>query len=163
MFVIKTIARDMGRDVYVGPTVSGIVTLKLEKISPEEALKRVLATQPLKLDYRFVGSNTLVVAAPEKLAETESNLLSPGAPPPAQEQIHTTRADLAAGANPLAMPPGAGILRRPSPAKVNGDFNTESYDRTSETGFREVSKEPLSTFSIDVDTASLQQRAPLPQ
>ena len=32
--------------------------------------------------------------------------------------------------------------------------NTESYDRIDETGFVDVSQRPLSTFSIDVDTAS---------
>lgn len=32
--------------------------------------------------------------------------------------------------------------------------NTESYDATSEQGFLSVSRQPLSTFSIDVDTAS---------
>jgi Ca-activated chloride channel family protein len=33
-------------------------------------------------------------------------------------------------------------------------FNTEQYDQVTENGFRRVDKEPLSTFSIDVDTAS---------
>lgn len=34
------------------------------------------------------------------------------------------------------------------------DFNTESYARVNENDFKEVLKNPLSTFSIDVDTAS---------
>ena len=34
------------------------------------------------------------------------------------------------------------------------DFNTESYDRIVDSRFLEVSENPLSTFSIDVDTAS---------
>ena len=34
------------------------------------------------------------------------------------------------------------------------DFNTEAYDRIDENRFHRVSDEPLSTFSIDVDTAS---------
>jgi Ca-activated chloride channel family protein len=33
-------------------------------------------------------------------------------------------------------------------------FNTESYDRIDDNPFKLVSKDPLSTFSIDVDTAS---------
>jgi Ca-activated chloride channel homolog len=33
-------------------------------------------------------------------------------------------------------------------------FNTEEYDKIDEIGFREASHDPLSTFSIDVDTAS---------
>ena len=34
------------------------------------------------------------------------------------------------------------------------DFNTEAYDRIEDNRFLEVSQNPLSTFSIDVDTAS---------
>ncbi len=48
----------------------------------------------------------------------------------------------------VRMPP---IQRQPvSPT----EFNTESYDRVNENAFLEVIKNPLSTFSIDVDTAS---------
>jgi Ca-activated chloride channel homolog len=35
-----------------------------------------------------------------------------------------------------------------------GEFNTESYDRIDDNPFRRASQDPLSTFSIDVDTAS---------
>jgi Ca-activated chloride channel family protein len=34
------------------------------------------------------------------------------------------------------------------------DFNTEAYDRIDDNPFRRVTQDPLSTFSIDVDTAS---------
>ncbi len=34
------------------------------------------------------------------------------------------------------------------------NFNTEEYGRIIENGFKETTREPLSTFSIDVDTAS---------
>lgn len=40
------------------------------------------------------------------------------------------------------------------PAGAERDFNTESYDHIDENGFVAVQNEPLSTFSIDVDTAS---------
>jgi Ca-activated chloride channel family protein len=59
---------------------------------------------------------------------------------------------------PAAVPP-----RAMAPAKMMGylpqqlvypPFNTEAYDRIDETGFRDPRKHPLSTFSIDVDTAS---------
>ncbi|MEO7276182.1 MAG: von Willebrand factor type A domain-containing protein [Vicinamibacterales bacterium] len=33
-------------------------------------------------------------------------------------------------------------------------FNTESYDRIDENGYRRVAEHPLSTFSVDVDSAS---------
>ncbi|MCK5215208.1 MAG: von Willebrand factor type A domain-containing protein [Candidatus Omnitrophica bacterium] len=40
------------------------------------------------------------------------------------------------------------------PRRREGDFNTEAYDRIYENGFKVVLDNPLSTFSIDVDTAS---------
>lgn len=39
-------------------------------------------------------------------------------------------------------------------AQVAPTANTERYDRVAETGFRRASEQPLSTFSVDVDTAS---------
>ena len=42
----------------------------------------------------------------------------------------------------------AGLYRRPP------RHNTEAYDRIDESGYRRVADHPLSTFSIDVDTAS---------
>jgi Ca-activated chloride channel family protein len=38
--------------------------------------------------------------------------------------------------------------------RYNQDFNTEGYDRIVENSFAKATEEPLSTFSIDVDTAS---------
>ena len=43
----------------------------------------------------------------------------------------------------------ADFLGRPA-----SEFNTEAYDHIDENPFRRVSSDPLSTFSIDVDTAS---------
>jgi len=42
----------------------------------------------------------------------------------------------------------------PMPQYRHREFNTESYARISENGFRSARAEPLSTFSIDVDRAS---------
>jgi Ca-activated chloride channel family protein len=42
----------------------------------------------------------------------------------------------------------------PFPASYHHQFNTEEYDRIYEIGFRDALTTPLSTFSIDVDTAS---------
>ena len=39
-------------------------------------------------------------------------------------------------------------------AKARGGFNTEAYDRVRDNPFVAVATNPLSTFSIDVDTAS---------
>ena len=40
------------------------------------------------------------------------------------------------------------------PGRYNPNFHTEAYDHLDENPFRRVSVDPLSTFSIDVDTAS---------
>ncbi len=40
------------------------------------------------------------------------------------------------------------------PGRFNPDFNTESYDKVEDNPFLAVQNNPLSTFSIDVDTAS---------
>ena len=62
--------------------------------------------------------------------------------------------DMAAPA-PAPAPPSQGgrdymtFLPRPVP-----NFNTEADDRIDDNSFRRVTDEPLSTFSIDVDTAS---------
>lgn len=52
-------------------------------------------------------------------------------------------------------PPSSTPSYRPSLQPVSPqDFNTEEYDRIQENPFLEVLKNPQSTFSIDVDTAS---------
>jgi Ca-activated chloride channel family protein len=48
-------------------------------------------------------------------------------------------------------------MEAPAMMPVEGrrpDFNTEEYDRIRENEFKDVAQNPLSTFSIDVDTAS---------
>ena len=40
------------------------------------------------------------------------------------------------------------------PSPMPPPFNTEAYDKIDENRFRRVTDDPLSTFSIDVDTAS---------
>ena len=42
----------------------------------------------------------------------------------------------------------------PSIRRADGRFNTETYDKIVENEFKRVSEHPLSTFSIDVDTAA---------
>ncbi|MBX7148761.1 VWA domain-containing protein [bacterium] len=41
-----------------------------------------------------------------------------------------------------------------TPPRFNPNFNTETYDKITDNGFLAPSAHPLSTFSIDVDTAS---------
>ncbi|HET6883637.1 MAG TPA: VWA domain-containing protein, partial [Pirellulales bacterium] len=69
---------------------------------------------------------------------------------------------------PATTAPAGRALNSPAPAALSemapsadeaaveqtGAFNTESYDRIDENPFVKVVQQPLSTFSIDVDTAS---------
>jgi Ca-activated chloride channel family protein len=58
-----------------------------------------------------------------------------------------------AGIVGLAAGAAAGISPY-DPRRYAGPFNTEAYDNIDENPFRRVATDPLSTFSIDVDTAS---------
>lgn len=53
-------------------------------------------------------------------------------------------------------PISGNVIKEPTipPIQQDQEFNTEEYDRIYENPFLEVLKNPLSTFSIDVDTAS---------
>jgi Ca-activated chloride channel family protein len=109
-----------------------------------------------------------VAAAPtaETLDFRESDLLA-AAPADRVDKGQVTAAPSASSAAPMAMSrrdavaiagtvtgwrmeravgSGTGIRQR--------QFNTEAYDSISENGYHAVGDEPLSTFSIDVDTAS---------
>jgi Ca-activated chloride channel family protein len=59
------------------------------------------------------------------------------------------------GAAAQGFPPPPAAMPGPYlPGRYNSNFNTEAYDHLDENPFRRVSLDPLSTFSIDVDTAS---------
>ena len=54
----------------------------------------------------------------------------------------------------FAPPPSAPSGRAEFDRRPHGHFNTESYEHLDENGFKRVAADPLSTFSVDVDTAS---------
>ena len=85
--------------------------------------------------------------------------------------VPSPNAALAEASRQVAMPDALAPLAAPappasSPVRVGGaiagqmrihrmpDFNTEAYDKIDENRFHRVTNDPLSTFSIDVDTAS---------
>lgn len=83
-----------------------------------------------------------------------------GGPPPvagtAKTQVPTS--PMSAGAMPEAALPspvqGAAMPAAPGPASAYGSFNTEEYGRIVDNPFLKALDNPVSTFSIDVDTAS---------
>src|SRR5437763_16933215 len=76
----------------------------------------------------------------------------PAAPPSTQTANANTMAYDAKA--PSASPMSADQPPRPRPEKDEQEFNTEAYSHIEENPFLDVTRAPLSTFSIDVDTAS---------
>ena len=90
-------------------------------------------------------SETVTVNASGKAAHpTAAPVASPS---PAQERLRAPLMGGAAG----GIAGGSYAAAMPAPP---APFNTEAYDRIDDNTFRRVSDAPLSTFSIDVDTAS---------
>jgi Ca-activated chloride channel family protein len=87
------------------------------------------------------------------LATSSTSVLStPAGPPPAVPELSvaaTARPNFPALMLPAQIAGSDSRVRRPS-----ADFDTEAYDKIDEHRFRKVTHDPLSTFSIDVDTAS---------
>lgn len=73
--VIKKLAKDMGRNVYIGPGVEGSVTAKFNSVTPTAALESILKQQPLDIHFELFGYNTLVVAAPDKIKQIDDEIL----------------------------------------------------------------------------------------
>ncbi|MGB7415307.1 MAG: von Willebrand factor type A domain-containing protein [Thermosynechococcaceae cyanobacterium] len=70
---------------------------------------------------------------------------------PVTEQKGTPRSKIALPIPPGPIPAPGGDINRDNPP---GTFNTEEYDRINENPFQRPTQAPLSTFSIDVDTAA---------
>ena len=79
----------------------------------------------------------------------------PPPPPPPPRHVPETGLEVASAAAsfpPSNAAPGGGLVGRPDAPP--SDFNTEEYGVIDEPGFVAVTAAPLSTFSIDVDTAA---------
>lgn len=112
-----------------------------------------------------VASTVGTVASNEPLAEPEEVVVSL-APVPAKTLVDSGYAatQALAGARmrtqamskelAASMPPPAAFIAADFDRWNAPGFNTEGYDMIEETGFRSPLVAPLSTFSIDVDTAS---------
>jgi Ca-activated chloride channel family protein len=76
--------------------------------------------------------------------KNKSLALNPSAPPPAMPKLAMQSYGYGAGDAPRSEPP----------SRNRDDFNTATYDKVEENPFLPAATNPLSTFSIDVDTAS---------
>lgn len=75
VYVIKILAKEMGRNVYIGPGVEGSVTVTLKSVPVDGALALILKMQENDIAYKLIGYNTLIVAAPEKVNQIEEEIL----------------------------------------------------------------------------------------
>jgi Ca-activated chloride channel family protein len=89
--------------------------------------------------------------------EDETQRVSVAGGPPAKLRVvlrnGSSGASMPLAAAPMAREIFSYAMRAVGPA-MPGGFNTAAYDRLEDNSFRRVADAPLSTFSIDVDTAS---------
>jgi Ca-activated chloride channel homolog len=136
----QSIARpDVKPNEFVESARSVTALRVAEKQMASRVLMRKRVVLPKEAD-RYVSvtaTNAMVLSAPEKLAPPKKPKASVSAPAPP------------------AMNLAAHAMRAPSQAReLPATFNTEKYAPIEESGFRSPLVAALSTFSIDVDTAS---------
>jgi Ca-activated chloride channel family protein len=116
---------------------------------------------PYTTRISIVAQQTIRVKVLLRPAGLNEKVEVTGAPPPAPPLAGPAaqldaRLEMKAAARTI---PGGIIANSPRPwpgarRRTPGDSNTESYDRIDDNPFRRAAQDPLSTFSIDVDTAS---------
>ena len=85
--------------------------------------------------------------------ESQAGQVAQNAPAPPSTQTANANT-MAYDAKAPSASPMANEQPRPRPEKDEQEFNTEAYSHIEENPFLDVTRAPLSTFSIDVDTAS---------
>ncbi len=120
--------RRQGIKIRAGKTLSLTIVMKPAPSTAQPV--------PSPQSYYAAPDMMMSVSAPRE-SQMRKMMAAPSPLPPAYYQKPYTKLP----PNPAI--PAAGV-----------DFNTEEYGRIVENGFKETTREPLSTFSIDVDTAS---------
>lgn len=88
VYVIKVLAKDMGRNVYIGPGVEGSVTMTFNSVPADGALATVLKEQSADIRYKLIGYNTLVVASADKVDCIEDEILGKSFGPPTRRGLN---------------------------------------------------------------------------
>jgi Ca-activated chloride channel family protein len=130
--------------IMLATTTDRAGAFRFEPVGPGSY--QVRATAPM-------GIGTVSVSIRNATATPLRIVISPAvafAPPPPQLRTETVSGErrFAAQGHNATMDSVGGSVPMPS------GFNTESYSKIDENGFHLVDDDPLSTFSIDVDTAS---------
>lgn len=140
-----------GQRVLLSTTTNQAGAFRFEKVSPGSY--RVRATAP-------TGVGTVTVSVAGTGAAPLRIVVAGPAPPRTLSRTETVTTEArAADYAPLpvsAPPPSSAMAQGVAHfAPVSpGAFNTEAYSKIDENGFHLAADDPLSTFSIDVDTAS---------
>ena len=103
-------------------------------------------TQSARFEASVPRSPSAKASGPSASADMSSGALSPSL-----STLGGTSGSSLGGSAPGMMP---GMMAPPGVPPFAGESNTEAYGRFDESQFTRVAREPLSTFSIDVDTAS---------
>jgi len=147
------------------PAVEQAATPKLEAAAETATVEPVAAPEPAPMDER----KEAVVAAPPRpprpIAPQQQAAAAPVTPPAAPSAEMAGTADMALSNNSVMMrAPTAGLaaesealyMPAPMPSMVArpNEPSGDQFTRFDEQHLRAVADEPVSTFSIDVDTAS---------
>ena len=147
------------------PAVEQAATPKLEAATETAAVEPVAAPEPAPMDER----KEAVVAAPPRpprpMAPQQQAAAAPVTPPAAPSAEIAGTADMALSNNSVMMrAPTVGLaaesealyMPAPMPSMVArpNEPSGDQFTRFDEQRLRAVADEPVSTFSIDVDTAS---------
>jgi len=114
-----------------------------------EILAELPGFSTVALKATVTADETVRVSLLMKVGSLEETVTVSGETPSARSQQRAG----ATGGRVFAAPPGIGGGTY-LPDRFSGPFHTEAYDHVEENGVRRVANNPLSTFSIDVDTAS---------
>jgi hypothetical protein len=119
------------------------------------------AKQDITLQVAAAANSVEVAQATGTVLNTSSSVALATAGARIEPQIRSQSfAPAAAGAQPTPAPPASrasiasGVPRPSDRVRLDGFKSAESYDSISDNPFQTVAQNPLSTFSIDVDTES---------
>ncbi|MFN6569517.1 von Willebrand factor type A domain-containing protein [Dendronalium sp. ChiSLP03b] len=119
-----------------------------EQFAPELAILRS------PIDELEASTPTQTPRERTQAESTRNTQLLPTAPPLSIPSDSSVQDRVVNRANMPKLQAGSSIGRAAPEAQTGSRFNTENYNRIEDNPFHRVSNDPLSTFSIDVDTAS---------
>lgn len=75
VYVVKVLAKEMNRNVYIGPGVEGSVTASFRSVPVDAVLASVLKQNGGDIRCKLIGYNTLIVAQGPRVDQIEDEIL----------------------------------------------------------------------------------------